>query len=110
MDRIRATLGSLVTLFSGLPRLQQFAIVGAVVGVLGVMSALFLFAQQPEMVVVFKNVDQVEAAQIVNKLKETKTPYELTDNGMTISVPSHRSQDVRLEMASAGLPKGGSIG
>src|SRR5690348_7330956 len=110
MDRIRAALLSLRTLFLGLPRVQQLAIVGAAVAAVAVVGFLFVFAQQPEMVVVFKGVDQAEAAQIVQKLKDAKTTYELADNGTTIKVPAARAQDVKLDMAAAGLPKGGSIG
>src|SRR5438105_13704260 len=110
MDRIRAALSSLRTLFLGLPRLQQIAIVGAVVAVFGVLAGLFLFAQQPEMVTVFRGVDQAEAAQMVQKLKDSRTLYELSDNGTTIKVPAAKAQEVKLDMAAAGLPKGGSIG
>jgi flagellar M-ring protein FliF len=110
MDRIRAVLASLRTLFLGLPRLQQVAIVGATVAAFGVLGGLFLFAQQPEMVTVFKGVDQVEAAQIVQKLKDSRTDYELADGGTTIKVTAARAQEVKLDMAAAGLPKGGSIG
>src|SRR4051794_13950625 len=108
MDRIRAALTSLRTLFAGLPRVQQIAIGGAVVAVLAVLGGLFFFAQQPEMVTVFKGVDQTEAAQIVQKLKDSRTLYELADSGTTIRVPSARAQEVKLDMAAAGLPKGGS--
>src|SRR5437867_1033990 len=110
MDRIGAALTSLRTLFLGLPRVQQIAIVGAAVAALAVLGGLFVFAQQPEMVTVFKGVDQSEAAQIVQKLKDSRTAYELADNGTTIKVPAARAQEVKLDMAAAGLPKGGSIG
>src|SRR3989442_13304110 len=101
MDRIRGALSSLRTLFLGLPRFQQMAIVGAVIAVVAVFGALFVFAQQPEMVTVFRNVDQAEAAQMVQKLKDTRTPYELAENGTTIRVPAARSQEVKLDMAAA---------
>ena len=101
MDRIRAALASLRTLFLGLPRLQQIAIVGAVVAVFGVLGGLFLFAQQPEIVDRLQGVDQVEAAQIVQKLKDCRTVYELADNGTTIKVPAARAQEVKLDMAAA---------
>src|SRR5215207_4823592 len=100
MDRIRAALTSLRTLFAGLPRVQQIAIVGAVVAVFGVLGGLFFFAQQPEMVTVFKGVDQAEAAQIVQKLKDTKIAYELDDAGSTIKVQAAKAQEVKLEMAA----------
>src|SRR5204863_8822475 len=51
-----------------------------------------------------------DAAQITAKLKDSKTVYELADNGTTIKVPATRAQEVKLEMAAGGLPQGGTIG
>lgn len=51
-----------------------------------------------------------DAAVIVQKLKESATPFRLTSNGTTISVPEERVAELRLEMAGAGVPKSGRIG
>src|SRR5579884_1544301 len=110
MDRVRAALASLRTLFLGLPRIQQIAIVGATVAAIVVAGALLLFAQQPEMTVAFRNLDANDAAQITQKLKDSKINYELADNGQTIKVPATQAQDVKLQMAAAGLPQGGTVG
>src|SRR5262245_36100090 len=110
MERVRAALNSLLTLFRGLPRLQQVAIVGATAAAVLVVGGLLLFAQQPETVVTFRNLSPTDAAQITQKLKDSRTPYELADNGATIKVSATRAQDVKLEMAAAGLPQGGTIG
>src|SRR5581483_9326744 len=110
MDRIRAVFASLRTLFLGLPRIQQIAIVGAAVAAVAVVGVLLLFAQQPEMVVAFRQLTPNDAAQITQKLKDSKIPYELADNGTTIKVPAAQAQEVKLQMAAAGLPQGGTIG
>lgn len=110
MERARATLSSLRTLFLGLPRIQQIAIVGAAVAAIAVVSFLTLFAQQPEMVVAFRGVSQQDAAQITQKLRDSRTPYELADDGTTIRVQAARAEEVKLEMAAAGLPQGGTVG
>jgi flagellar M-ring protein FliF len=51
-----------------------------------------------------------DASVIVTKLKESATPFRLTANGTTISVPEERVAELRLEMAGAGVPKSGRIG
>jgi flagellar M-ring protein FliF len=51
-----------------------------------------------------------DAALIVQKLKENSTPFRLTNNGTTVSVPEERVAELRLEMAGAGIPKSGRIG
>lgn len=110
MDRLRASLLSLRTLFLGMPRLQQIAVMGVAVAVLGVLAALTIFAQQPEGVVAFRDLDPQDATQITAKLREGNVPYELADNGATIKVPADRAQEIKLEMAAAGLPKSGTVG
>jgi flagellar M-ring protein FliF len=110
VDRVRALLTSLQTLFGGLPRVQQFAIVAGVIGALGVVVALSAFTQQPEMTVAFRGLAATDAAQIVQKLKDSRTQFDLADNGSTIRVPPSRVQEIKLEMAAAGLPQNGTIG
>jgi flagellar M-ring protein FliF len=47
---------------------------------------------------------------MVNKLKERKTPFQLTNNGTTILTPKEQVYDLRLSLATEGLPKGGGVG
>ncbi len=84
----------------------------AAVGLAAVAAVLFLgqWAQQPEYSPAFTRLSESDASAIVTKLKEMKVPYELADGGATVRVPSDRVYDVRLQLASQGLPKGGSIG
>jgi flagellar M-ring protein FliF len=51
-----------------------------------------------------------DAGAIVAKLKETGTDYRLAENGTSVLVPSDKVDEVRLELAGAGLPKTGRIG
>jgi flagellar M-ring protein FliF len=51
-----------------------------------------------------------DAGAVTAKLKEAGVDYRLKDEGATILVASARVADVRLELASAGLPRSGRIG
>jgi flagellar M-ring protein FliF len=51
-----------------------------------------------------------DAALVVQHLKESGVSYRLSANGTIISVPEDRVAELRLDMASAGLPKNGRIG
>lgn len=51
-----------------------------------------------------------DAGEIVTKLKENGVEHRLSDNGTSILVPADKVDEVRLELASAGLPKTGRIG
>src|SRR5579871_3996932 len=58
----------------------------------------------------YTSLSPEDASVIVQKLKESSTPYRLSNNGTTISVPEDRVAELRLEMAGAGVPKSGRIG
>ncbi len=58
----------------------------------------------------FTNMAPEDAAGIVQKLKEGGVDYRISDSGTSVSVPEAKIDELRLEMAGAGLPKTGRIG
>ncbi|MBY0408126.1 MAG: hypothetical protein K2Q01_10575, partial [Rickettsiales bacterium] len=50
-----------------------------------------------------------DSSRIVAELEKTGTPYELVGNGSQIMVPGDRVLRMRMNMASQGIPAGGSI-
>jgi len=60
--------------------------------------------------VLYSQLDRDDAAALVNKLKELKIPYRVQAEGATIEVPEEKVHELRLELASAGLPRGGGVG
>lgn len=70
----------------------------------------FLWARTAEYQVLFSNLDQKDAAEVVEQLKARNIPYRLSADGATILVSSDHVHDARLQLASEGLPQGGSIG
>ncbi len=79
------------------------------------LTALIFFvswAQTPEYVAAFTNVDAKDGAAIVDYLKENKIPYQISEagGGTTIRVPTTQVHEVRLALASQGLPGKGTVG
>ncbi len=89
---------------------QRMIILVALAGSVAGLVALALWVQQPDMQVLFTNLNGEDAAAIIDKLKETKVPYETTGGGSTVMVPSAQVHDLRLQLASQGLPHGGGVG
>lgn len=58
----------------------------------------------------FSNLDREDGASVVAKLKEMKVPYRVEGDGTTIEVPQANVRELRLELAGAGLPRGGGVG
>jgi flagellar M-ring protein FliF len=86
-----------------------------VVGGVVALSILFfvlliVVANKTDYRPLFANLSSEDAGEIVKKLKEQKVPYQITNDGKAILVPSDKVYDLRLAMASDGLPQGGGVG
>ncbi|MFQ5962952.1 MAG: flagellar basal-body MS-ring/collar protein FliF [Candidatus Scalinduaceae bacterium] len=78
---------------------------GLALGLLGITY----WVQKPEYALLYSDLNQKEAADIVANLRDNKVPYELRDKGSTIMVPSNKVYELRMTLAKNGLP-GGSVG
>ena len=73
-------------------------------------GSLIYWNSKPDFQVLFSNLSQEDAGEMVNKLKEKKIPFQLSSNGSSILVSREQVYDVRLALAAEGLPKGGGVG
>jgi flagellar M-ring protein FliF len=89
---------------------QRMIVLVALAGSIAGLIAIALWTQQPDMQVLFTNLNPEDAGGIVDKLKETKVPYETTGGGNTVLVPSAQVHELRLQLATQGLPHGGGVG
>ncbi|HEY9724434.1 MAG TPA: flagellar basal-body MS-ring/collar protein FliF [Oscillatoriaceae cyanobacterium] len=88
---------------------NQRVLTGAVAAIaVGLLTFLIVWAQQPNYAVLFSKLSDQDAGAIVAKLKDQGIPYQL--NGNAVLVPTGQVDEVRLSMASAGLPSGGTVG
>jgi len=80
--------------------------------VLAVAAGSLIFGltwiQKSDYQVLYSNLSEEDAGQIVQKLQEQKIPYRAA--GGSVMVPSDRVYDLRLQLASQGIPQGGGIG
>lgn len=95
---------------AGLDRNQRILIgaVGALV-VAGVIAAM-MFSRQPDYRVLFSNLSDKDGGAIVSQLASMNVPYKYTEGGGAIMIPADRIHDVRLKLATQGLPKGAVSG
>ncbi len=89
---------------------QRIWIAAAALAVIGAISALSHSNQERDFKPLFTNIAAEDAGAMLAKLREAAVEYRLEDNGATVLVPSARVAELRIEMASAGLPKSGRIG
>jgi flagellar M-ring protein FliF len=86
-------------------------IVGGVLGISILMfTLLIVFANRTEYRPLFANLSGEDAGEIVKKLKEQKIPYRIESEGTAVMVPADKVYELRLSLASDGLPQGGGVG
>jgi len=73
-------------------------------------AALITVANRVDYRPLFSNLNAEDAGEITKKLKEQKVPYQISNDGKAILVPSDKVYDLRLSLASDGLPQGGGVG
>jgi flagellar M-ring protein FliF len=65
---------------------------------------------KPSFTPLFTNLQPADAANVTSKLTSDKVPYQLSDNGSTVSVPANQVAQERISLASAGLPAQSTVG
>ena len=99
-----------IKLLSSLSLKQRFSI--GVVAVL-VLLGIYRFStwrKDSDFKPLYTGVAAQDAGTIIQKIKESGVEYHLSDSGGVISVPSASVAELRLQLASLGLPKSGRIG
>jgi flagellar M-ring protein FliF len=104
------TIDRAKALFAGLSRPARVLLVStATIALLFGAFVLYQRANEPY-VALFAQLDREDAATIVAKLKELKIPYKVEGDGANVEVPESKVRELRLELAAAGLPRGGGVG
>ena len=89
---------------------KRLLIGGVVFACIISFALLIMLANKTEYRPLFTNLSSEDAGEIVKKLKEAKTPYQISPDGKGVMVPADRVYELRLSLASEGLPQGGGVG
>ena len=103
-------LGQFRDVFMSLPTNRKILIFLIVGITLTSFVSLLLWANRPQFDVLYSGLSQDDAGEVVAKLREKKIPYRLKSGGTIILVSSDNVAEARLDLASAGLPRGGGVG
>ena len=85
------------------------SLLGLAIGVallLAIAVALTLRQAEGEYRVLFAGLSDKDGGAVLAQLSQMNVPYKHADGGNAILVPAAQVHDVRLRLASAGLPKG----
>ncbi len=100
----------IITTFREMSVARKIALGILAMAVVAGFTTMFIWANKTQFRTAYSGMTKEDAALVVDKLKETNTPYRLTGDGTTIMVPEDTVYDVRLTMAKDGIPKGSGVG
>lgn len=89
---------------------QKLAGMAAAALAIAVLTGLWLWSRTPDYQVLFSNLGEKDGGAIIAALQQQNVPYRFSEGGAAILVPSGQVHDIRLKLASQGLPRGGLVG
>lgn len=105
--------GSAQNPFGVLGQLFSPARMGLLLGIAATVALVmggWLWSRTPEYRVLYANVSDRDGGAIVTALQQMNVPYKFAEGGGAILVPDNQVHEMRLRLASQGLPKGGLVG
>ncbi|MFP3567208.1 flagellar basal-body MS-ring/collar protein FliF [Paraburkholderia sp. SIMBA_030] len=98
---------------SGLAQMRgnpRAPLIFAVALLVAIVAGLFLWSRAPDYKVLYSNLSDRDGGAIITALQQANIPYKFSDAGGAILVPAEQVHEMRLRLASQGLPKSGSVG
>ena len=105
-----ATIAAQLEGFSRLPRAKQAGLIFGVAAIVVASVLVLLWSQEPSYDVLYSNLENKDAGEVVEALKTEGIGYKLNGKDGSILVPAARVHETRIKMAVLGLPRGGNAG
>ncbi len=103
-------LGGVLERWGALGPGQKFLVLSLGLGAAITVAVSLFLVNHVTYAVLYAGLDSDQASGVVDRLRESKTPFRLEDGGKTILVPEKEVYSVRLDMASEGGPVSGRSG
>src|SRR5579875_689364 len=103
MDQIKKLIATLTLR-------QRVALLVAVILIPAALAALVRWHHEQSFRPLFTGMSSDDAAAVVQKIRESGSEYRLGDNGTSVLAPQDHVDELRLQLAAAGLPKTGRVG
>lgn len=96
--------------FSELPTEKKLGLMVAAAAIIAIIVGAWMWSQTPDYRVLYSNISDQDGGEIVSTLQQMNVPFKFAQGGGSILIPGNQIHEVRLRLASQGLPKGGLAG
>jgi len=94
------------TRLQAMPMKSKLSALIGIAALAGVVYAMTLWSSQGDFKVLYANLADKDGGAVIAQLSQMNVPYRMSEGGTAILVPAAQVHDLRLKMATAGLPKG----
>lgn len=102
--------GKLLQMAKDMNPRQKMVLIFGLAGVIALLVGTVMWGQAPEYRVLYSNLSDRDGGAIIDALQQQNVPYKFSEGGGAILVPANVVHEVRLRLASQGLPKGSIVG
>ena len=95
---------------AAMPASAKMKLGGGLAALVAVVIAIGMWSSQGDYRVLFANLPDKEGGAVVAQLSTMQVPYRFAAGGSAILVPADKVDEVRLKLASEGLPKSSVVG
>lgn len=95
---------------AALPMRSKLSMGLGVAALAGVVLAMTLWSSKGDFKVLYANLSDKDGGAVIAQLAQMNVPYRMSEGGAAILVPAAQVHDLRLKLATAGLPKGSVSG
>jgi flagellar M-ring protein FliF len=74
------------------------------------LGGIVVWSSRTDYALLYGRLPESESAKVIAALDEAKTPYKISSGGGSILVPGDKVHQVRMQLATKGIPRGDGVG
>jgi flagellar M-ring protein FliF len=102
--------GTFAGRMAAMPMRSRLSLGLGIAALAATVLAMTLWSSQGDYKVLYANLSDKDGGAIIAQLSQMNVPYKHSEGGAAILVPAAQVHDLRLKLATAGLPKGSVTG
>ncbi len=93
------------TIWNGISFSQKFIMIMLTMGFIGGIIGVTQWARKPDFGLLYGELNPKESGEIIELLKDESIPFQISSNGSALLIPTEKIYEMRLRLASKGLPR-----
>jgi flagellar M-ring protein FliF len=102
--------GGMLERLGQLSNQRKLGLMFGIAAIIALVAGSWMWSQTPDYRVLYSNLSDRDGGSVIESLQQMNVPYKMADGGGAILVPSSQVYEMRLRLASQGLPKGSVVG